>query len=51
MVLLGGSSEKERKRKWKWKSDWRGICNKKQGNNAVKMDSFNKTKGTANTNM
>ena len=51
MVLLGGSSEKERKRKWKWKSDWRGICNKKQGNSAVKMDSPNTTKGTANTNM
>ena len=24
---------------------------KKQGNNAVKMDSLNTTKGTANTNM
>lgn len=51
MVLLGGSSEKERQRKRQWKSGWRGIYNKKQGNNAVKMDSLNTTKGTANTNM
>lgn len=51
MVLLGGSSEKERKRKGEWRWGCGGVCNKKQGNNPVKMHPLDQTKGSANTHM